>query len=217
MASIHIDVGSANLEFAPPPPSKRMTEEEFLAWCHEEMRAEWVDGEVIIISPVSTDHGRLTRFVLSLLNDYAQERDLGEALGPEVFVRVNSKRRRLPDVFFVAKERSGLLLENHFEGAPNLIVEVVSDESVDRDWRDKYLEYERAGVDEYWVIDPLYQRVEAYALKAGKGYWSIVPVEGKIMSRVLPGFYLRREWLWQRPLPKVPTILSELLASVKAE
>lgn len=217
MASIHSDTGSTNLEVAPLPPSTTMTEEEFVAWCDEDTRAEWVDGEVIIMSPVSTDHGRLTWFILSLLNLYAQERDLGEALGPEVTVRINSKRRRLPDVFFVAKERSHLLLKNHFEGAPSLIVEVVSEDSVDRDWRVKYLEYERAGVDEYWVIDPLYQRMEAYALEAGKGYRSIAPMESKIASRVVTGFYLRREWLWQRPLPKVPALLSELLAQFKGE
>lgn len=211
MASIHSDTSSADLDISPLPSQKRMTEEEFLAWCDEDTRAEWVDGEVVIMSPVSTDHGRLMRFVLSLLNGFAEERGLGEALGPEVCVRANSKRRRLPDVFFIAKERADRLLKNHFEGAPSLIVEVVSDDSVDRDWRVKYLEYERAGVDEYWVIDPLYQRVEAYALEGGKGYQSIVPTEGKIASRVVPGFYIRAEWLWQRPLPKVSAALRELL------
>lgn len=216
MASIQSDVRSANLEVAPLPPSKRMTEEEFVAWCHEDTRAEWVDGEVIIMSPVSTAHGRLVRFFLSLLNEYAEERDLGEALGPEETVRINSQRR-LPDVFFVANDRADRLRENHFEGAPNLIIEVVSEDSVDRDWRVKYLEYEAAGVDEYWVIDPLYQRAEAYTLDADKVYQSLAPVEGKIASRVVPGFYVRPEWLWRERLPKVPLVLNELLAQFKAE
>ncbi|HQU46482.1 MAG: hypothetical protein B7Z73_09940 [Planctomycetia bacterium 21-64-5] len=217
MASIQHDVASTNLEVAPLPPGRTMTEEEFVAWCDEDTRAEWVDGKVIIMSPVSVVHGRLMRFLLSLLNDYAQERDLGEALGPEVSVRINSKRRRLPDVLFVANSRSDRLHKNHFEGAPNLIIEVVSEDSVDRDWRVKYLEYEVAGVDEYWVIDPLYQRLEAYALDADKVYRSIAPADGKVASRVVPGFYLRPEWLWQEQPPKVPAVLNELLAESKAE
>ncbi|HVA51147.1 MAG TPA: Uma2 family endonuclease [Pirellulales bacterium] len=217
MASIQHNVASINLEVAPLPPGRTMTEEEFLAWCDEDTRAEWVDGKVIIMSPVSVVHDRLSHFLHSLLNDYARERDLGEALGPEVSVRINSKRRRLPDVLFVANNRSDRLHKNHFEGAPNLIIEVVSEDSVDRDWRVKYLEYEAAGVDEYWVIDPLYQRLEAYALDADKAYQSIAPAEGKIASRVVPGFYLRPEWLWQEQPPKVPAVLNELLAGSKAE
>lgn len=211
MESIQSDADPADLAVA-AHPHRTMTEEQFLAWCDEDTRAEWVDGEVIVMSPVSTIHSRLAGFLLSLLNEFAQERDLGEALGPELSTRINSKRRRLPDVLFVAKDRSDRLLTNHFEGAPNLIMEVVSDDSVDRDWRVKYLEYEAAGVDEYWVIDPLHQRMEAYTLDADKTYQSIAPVEGKIASRVVPGFYLRPEWLWRERPPKVPAVLNELLA-----
>ena len=142
MASIDSDINSANLQLAPLAPGGFMAEEECLASCDEDTRAEWVDGRVIVTSPVGTLHGRITRFLISLLNDYAQERELGEALGPEIAVRINSKRRRLPDVLFVAKERADRLYEKHFEGAPNLIIEVVSEDSVDRDWGVKYLEYE---------------------------------------------------------------------------
>lgn len=193
-----------------------MTEEEFLAWCDDGTRAEWVDGEVVVMSPASIVHNRLTRFLLSLLQDYVQERGLGEAFGTELSVRIHSKRR-LPDVLFIASERADRLHKNHFEGPPNLIIEVVSDDSVDRDWRVKYLEYQAAGVNEYWVVDPLYRRLEAYSLDADKAYCSIAAVDGRIVSRVVPGFYLRPEWLWQESLPKVPAVLKELLGESKAE
>lgn len=211
MASIHSDASSIQFDAASAPPGGLITEAQYLAWCGADIRAEWVDGKVIVMSPVSTRHSRLMRFLLSLLNDYAQERELGEALGPELSVRINSQRRRLPDILFIAKERAGLLLENHFEGAPNLIVEVVSADSVERDWRVKYLEYEAAGVEEYWVIDPLDRRVEAYALGPDKRYESLAAVAGKIASRVVPGFYIRPEWLWEQPPPKISIVLNELL------
>ncbi|HQU41674.1 MAG TPA: Uma2 family endonuclease [Pirellulales bacterium] len=212
MASVQHDVGSAGLSVARVHPGKTMTEEEFVGWCDEDTRAEWVDGEVIVMSPVSVIHNRLTRFLISLLQAYVEERDMGEVLGTEVSVRINSKRRRLPDVLFVAQDRADRLHENHFEGAPNLIIEVVSPDSVERDWRVKYSEYEAAGVDEYWVIDPLHQRLEAYALNAEKAYQPIALFDGKIVSRVVPGFFLRPEWLWRVRPPKLSAALNEILA-----
>ena len=216
MASIQHDLGSLDLAVAKPPPGRTMTEEEFLAWCDEDTRAEWVDGVVVVMSPASIVHNRLTRFLNSLLEEFVAERGLGEAFGTEVSVRLKSKRR-LPDVFFIAQDRFADLHETYFEGAPNLIVEVVSDDSVDRDWRVKYLEYEEAGVAEYWVIDPLHRRIEAYSLGDDRTYHSIAMVEGKITSRSVPGFYVRPEWLWRDAPPKVPGILRELLGQTTAE
>lgn len=213
MASIENNIGPTGTTVCSPYLLPTMTEAQFVAWCDEETRAEWVSGEVIVMSPASLVHIRLTRFLLSLLEDYVEERDLGEVLGTEFSVRINSQRRRLPDLLFVAKDRSDQLLENHFEGAPNLIIEVVSDDSVERDWRIKYLEYEGAGVEEYWVIDPLHERLAAYSLVSGKGYQPIVVAEGKVASQVVSGFYLRAEWLWRERTPRVSVTLRELLAA----
>lgn len=141
MASVQPGVEAFDVAVGKALPT-RMTEEEFVARCDEDIRAEWIDGEMVIMSPASIVHNRLSRCLLSLLEDYVAERELGEAFGTDFSVRLPAKRRRLPDVLFVARDRSHCLRENHCEGAPNLIMEVVSDESVDRDWRVKYLEYE---------------------------------------------------------------------------
>lgn len=212
MASLHQGVDSLGSAVANVGPPRTMSEDEFVAFCHEDCRAEWVDGEVIVMSPANIEHNRLTRFLLSLLEDYVAERGLGEAFGTDFLIRI-PQRRRLPDVLFVGRDRSDRLQQNHLEGPPHLIIEVVSEDSVDRDWRVKYLEYEAAGVDEYWVVDPLYQRLEAYALRDDRVYHSIPLADGKLASRIVPGFYLRPEWLWQSPLPRVPLILHELLSA----
>ena len=130
----------------------------------------------------------------------------------DTLLRGAHRGRRLPDVLFIANDRLGNLQGKHLEGPPNLAIEVVSDDSVDRDWRTKYHEYEAAGVDEYWIVDPLYQRLEAYRLDAARVYQAIPPRDGKVASIVVPGFYLRAEWLWSQPLPAVPGLLSDLLA-----
>jgi Uma2 family endonuclease len=188
-----------------------MSEEEFVAWCDEDTRAEWVDGEVVVMSPASWIHSRLARFLISVLGDYVDARKLGEVVGNDFTVRLRSNRRRIPDVLFIANERVSNLREKHLEGAPNLAIEIVSDDSVDRDRREKFAEYAQAGVEEYWVVDPLNERVEAYLLAADKEYHAITPIVGKIASVIVPGFYLRPEWLWQKPLPEVRVVLNELL------
>jgi Uma2 family endonuclease len=121
------------------------------------------------------------------------------------------RRRRVPDLLFVSKERSHLLRPNHLEGAPDLSVEIVSPDSQSRDRRDKFAEYEAAGVREYWIVDPLSRTVEAYALHAAGKFRLIEATDdGRLASAVLPGFYLRPDWLWQEPLPDVIATLREL-------
>lgn len=208
---MHRPMEDIDLSERHPFGGRKVSEEEFVAWCDEDVKAEWVDGEVIVMSPSSFEHVTLDGWLLSVLRIFAEHHDLGAVAGPELQVRfANQRRRRVPDVLFVAKARRQVVHENHVEGAPDLIMEIVSPDSVSRDWRQKYQEYEAAGVREYWVLDPLSQSGEAYALSAENKYNSIEEHDGKVASTVLPGFYLRPAWLWQEPLPKVLDVLKEL-------
>ena len=89
-------------------------------------------------------------------------------------------------------------------------MELVSPESVVRDWHDKYRDYERAGVREYWVIDRIEHRVETFALGRDGKYRQIEEQKGKIASTVLKGFYLRPEWLLAPQPPELLKVLREL-------
>lgn len=178
-----------------------MTEEEFEAWCDEDVKAEYVDGEVIVHSPVSTRHSDVVLFLAGLMRIIVQQHDLGRVLGPELQVRLRPGLRRVPDLLFVAKERADMIQPTLVEGAPDLIVEIVSPDSVERDWREKYLECQAAGVGEYWVVDLEYQRMAVYRLDEQGRYQAVPAEEGVYRSQVLPGFWLRAEWLWQEPLP----------------
>ena len=193
------------LDAAPAaPPAQRLTEEEFVQWCDEDTRAEWVDGEVIVASPASYRHVDLAGFLVTVMRLLVTHRDLGVALGPELQIRLARHRsRRVPDVLFIAKDRQDIIRPNYIEGAPDLVIEIVSPDSLARDWREKYLEYEAAGVREYWVIDPMSQKVEAYALGEAGHYAQLPEKDGVIGSTVIAGFYLRTAWLWQEPLPNV--------------
>ena len=192
-------------------PNERMTEAEFVAWAFsdEDIRAEWEDGKVILMAPVSDAEDDLNNWLVSVLRIFAEARELGVVKGSNFFVRfATQRRRRLPDVLFISRAREHLIRPTCLEGAPDAAFEIVSSDSQTRDRRKKFQEYEKAGVREYWMIDPVSETLEAYSLKRGK-YVEIEEDSGAIRSSVIPSFYLKHGWLFRRPLPKILTILKE--------
>jgi Uma2 family endonuclease len=195
-----------------PLPQGKITYEQFLDWCDEDTFAEWVDGEVQMVSPVSIEHADLTGFLDGILRLFVEARDLGKILIAPFQMRLGEIRRgREPDILFVAKEHLNRLTRDYLEGPADMVVEIVSPESIARDRGDKFVEYEAAGVREYWLIDPQRAQAEFYILGNDQRY-RLIPVgaDGIFHSQVLDGFYLRVKWLWQEPLPKVADVLREL-------
>ncbi len=206
-----MDIQSVPAESSVVTPHLRMTEEEFVAWCDEDTKAEWVDGEVVMPSPANLKHVDLAGFLNLVLRVFVTSRGLGVVYGPELQVRFASlRRRRVPDLLFVSTERMNILKNTEVDGAPDLIIEIVSPDSPARDWREKYLEYEAAGVREYWVVDPMSQRFEGYTLDVERHYTLIEEKDGVVYSTVLSGFFLKPAWFWQEPLPNPLDILREL-------
>ena len=118
---------------------------------------------------------------------------------------------REPDLLYVANEHLDQLKETYLDGPADLAVEIVSPESVGRDRGEKFYEYEQAGIPEYWLIDPQTKRAEFYRMTESGQYRLVPPdVEGIYRSTVLPGFWLRVEWLWQTPLPPVLDLVQAL-------
>jgi len=153
----------------PPLPERPMSEPEFREWALElgkGARVEWIGGEVIMMSPVNYEHSEAVLWLGAVLRGYVEHHELGVVTGPELLVRLPEQRTdRVPDLLFSATEHADRVKPTHIEGPPDLCIEIVSPDSQARDWREKYLEYEAAGVHEYWVIDPMSRRAEFYALE----------------------------------------------------
>jgi Uma2 family endonuclease len=193
-----------------PVPGVRMTERQFVDWHPEGFRAEWEDGEVILRPTGSGEHVDLILWIARVVAEFVEFHDAGLVRIPFPVRLAELHRRREPDVLFVAKARLHLLRDNHLEGPPDLAVEVVSPDSVSRDWRTKYHECETAGVREYWIVDPLTRRFEAHALHRKKYRPLPTDDQGRVHSKLLKGLHVRPAWLWRSPLPKVATVLKEL-------
>ncbi len=193
-------------------PARKMTYEEFLEWCDEDTWAEWVDGEVVVLSPASLRHQDVRGWLASVIRAFAEAHDSGIVLtAPFQMHLANLGRGREPDLLFISKERRHLLKETHLDGPADLVVEIVSPESRLRDRGEKFAEYEAGGVREYWIIDPDRKEADFYLLDArGRYRLKEADPEGIYRSQAIPGFWLKVDWLWQEPLPPVPEVLREL-------
>jgi Uma2 family endonuclease len=198
------------LEATRETPARPMTEEEFVAWCDEDTRAEFVDGRVVVMSPEARIHVRITQLLVQLLGLYLEVRPGGELLGPNFQIRLRTGLRRVPDLLFVASDHADRVQETFVDGAPDAAWEIISPDSVDRDWREKFYEYETAGIHEYWIIDPYTRTVHLYQLGSDGKYQRTAEQEGRLTSAAIPGFWLKPEWFWQDPLPKVMDCLREM-------
>jgi Uma2 family endonuclease len=195
-------------------PKKTMSYEEFLAWAGEDTHAEWVNGEVIIFMPPLDPHQTVIEFLYQLLNLFSSVFDLGRLRVAPFELKITSEgNSREPDLMFIAKQHLERLTPKRVAGPPDLIIEIVSDDSTHRDRVDKYDEYEAGGVPEYWIIDnrPGRQRGLFYQLDK-QGQYQSVPVgaDGIYRSATLPGFWLRVEWLWAEQ-PDVLRALAEVI------
>jgi Uma2 family endonuclease len=147
----------------------------------------------------------------SVLGIFVRRRKLGQVYGPRVAFRLAKKQGPEPDIAFVQKRRLHRVHRGFVKGPPDLVIEIVSPESVDRDYIAKREQYRRARVREYWIVDELHQRVTLLRLTASGAYREVRPRRGTLESKVVPGFRLRLEWLWQNPLPEELEVLAELL------
>jgi len=211
------EVSIAHLPLPAPGLRLAMTYDEYLAWAPETMLAEWTEGEVSVAMPPLWEHQRLIGLLHGLLSWLVDAQDLGiVALAPFEVRLLPGRSSREPDLLFVARERLHLLGQRRFEGGPDLVMEIVSNDSVTRDYHDKRLEYQEAGVREYWIVDPRPRQrtITLHRLDRNNLYHASNPISGdeEARSEVVPGFALRPSWLWEEPTPHLATLLKRIAA-----
>jgi Uma2 family endonuclease len=195
-----------------PGRAQRMSFEQFLTTDFGEgARVEWVNGEVVHMAPVSNEHADLQSLLNSLIRSFADAQRLGDVrCEPFVMKLGKDLPGRSPDVMFIAAANRSRLKKAALFGPADLVIEVVSPDSRKRDREQKYSEYQQGGVNEYWIIDPAKKIADFFALDASKKFQKIALDADRIFrSRVLPGLWLRVDWLWGSPLPSTVSILRQ--------
>lgn len=117
-------------------------------------RHEIIGGDHFMTPAPSLWHQDLSRNLLLLLAPWAREHRRGRVYGAPVDVQLGDHDIVQPDLVFVSAERQAILTPRRIVGAPDLVVEILSPSTADRDREVKRDTYDRFGVREYWLVDP---------------------------------------------------------------
>ena len=160
-----------------------------------EGKFEFAEGTLIAVPPQSHDHIRRSWFLTTLLEAFVQRRGEGFAVGDGFAQRLEPGTVRVPNAAYFRPESLSRVHPTYSEGGADLVVEIVSLDSQARDRCDKFVEYERASVEEYWIVDPIRRTAEFHRLEEGVYRPAFSDAEGRVHSSVLPGFFVRVERL----------------------
>ena len=117
-------------------------------------RFELLDGELIMVPAPRVDHQRVVLKLASLLDAFVEDRGLGVVLPAPCDVVLSDTDVVQPDLLFVAAERAHIIAPENVRGAPDLVVEVLSPSTAERDRTLKRALYAKHRVSEYWQVDP---------------------------------------------------------------
>lgn len=189
-------------------PSGVIIDENLSALDYEQRYAEgffeWVRGYVIQMSPISKVHMDISLYLTYLLNAYLVLNPIGEVLTAPFTMRYDPlELRPEPDLQVVLHTNTGQITRTAFIGAADICIEIVSPESVERDYADKLIEYEAAGVGEYWLIDPDRRRARFYRNTGGRFIENAPMADETYQTPLLPRLRVHIPTLWTTPLPNL--------------
>ena len=154
---------------------------------------ELINGVIVKRASPNSPHQRALRKLFLKLGNLTESAQLGELFCAPYDVYFDEESAGVqPDILFVSNERSHIINENNgIVGVPDLIVEIVSKGSIDKDREVKKKLYRRFAVQEYWIVDPQYKTIEVYIIKKNDYHLvSFAEEKGKIKSEVLKGLHL---------------------------
>lgn len=169
--------------------TKKFTYEDYLNLPDDGKRYEVINGELITPPAPYTIHQTVSGNLEYELRTFVKKTKTGKVFYAPVDVVLSETNVIQPDILFISKERSPIITEKNINGAPDLIIEIISPTNAYYDLLEKKETYEQFGVTEYWLVDPKKQRVDMY-LNQGHRFElkHRVESEGIVRSQVLPGF-----------------------------
>jgi len=155
----------------------------------EQEKAEFINGEIIIHSPVKKEHNDVATSLHQLIRLFVKKFKLGYVGFDKVMISL-SRNDYEPDISFFSEEKSKEFKKGQsLFPAPDLAVEVLSKGTAKNDRGVKYNDYEAHEIFEYWIIDPNKEILEQYRLNKKKEYELILKSKaGEIECKAIKGF-----------------------------
>jgi Uma2 family endonuclease len=134
--------------------TRKLTYEDFEAFPDDLLRHEIIDGAHVVTPAPATRHQRVLQRLLHAFLGFLEAQPLGEVFVAPFDVLLSRHDIVEPDLVYLSHDRAHLLTSKNLQGAPDLVVEILSPSTKQRDERVKRALYEREGVAEYWLVDP---------------------------------------------------------------
>ena len=173
-----------------PNPIVKFTYEDYLN-APEDKRYELLDGELVMTPAPGERHQSISILLGSKLFQFASENSLGRVYLAPFDVVLSDVDVVQPDLLFVSNERDHIITPANIQGAPDLVVEILSPSTAERDKTFKRALYARHGVNEYWMVDTTAKDITVLLL--GERGYEVVDTYGEgetLTSPTLQGFAL---------------------------
>ena len=153
-----------------------------------ETLCQLIEGELFMTPSPTTFHQRISMILENALCDFVERTNSGEVFDAPLDVYLSDRDVYQPDIIFVSNENKSIIQER-IKGAPDLVMEILSESTGYLDIKTKKKVYEASGIKEYWIVDPMEKSVEIFVLENGRYALNQKVVEtGEAKSVLLNGF-----------------------------
>jgi Uma2 family endonuclease len=143
-------------------PKKVYTYQDYLELPDDGNRYEIIEGELIMSPAPYTIHQEVSLNIVVELTNFIRQKKIGRIYYAPTDIILSDINIVQPDILFISKENLRIITEKNIKGVPDLIIEIISPATGYYDLRGKKDIYEKFGVQEYWIVDPMKQRVDIY-------------------------------------------------------
>jgi len=175
-----------------------LTYQDYLQLPDDGQRYEIIEGELYVSPAPNTKHQRVTGRLFRVLADHSEALDLGEVFVAPYDLKLGDPSIVQPDILYISWARQGIVTRLNAQGAPDLVVEVISPSSTRTDLEIKRDLYAKYGVPHYWVAHPEQEWVRAYELGADGQYELVAEGLGDMTFTAppFPNLVIRLSFLW---------------------
>ncbi len=147
-----------------------------------------IGGKLVMTPSPSPQHQEISKKLVFILMSFCEPAGLGYVYYAPLDVYFSDKNVFQPDIIFISKEREDIIGNKNIQGAPDIVIEILSPASAYYDLREKFRVYETSGVREYWIVDPRFKKIEVY--ENYDMHFKLLcetEREGRVLSKVLEG------------------------------
>ncbi len=134
----------------------------------DDERYELLDGKLMMVPAPNRKHQGLVLELAEKLNAFAKAHSLGKVYVAPFDVFLSDTNVVQPDVLFISRAREHRLTDDDVRGAPDLVIEILSPSTAKKDRGPKRDLYERHGVLEYWMVDPIAETIAVHRQENGR-------------------------------------------------